>query len=57
MPYINNDGDTRVNNFPTEPKMYVVESNANNSSSNYLPIAITGFVIVGGMMLVAMSVS
>jgi hypothetical protein len=57
MPYINNDGDTRVNNFPVEPKMYVVESNGNNSSGNYVAIGITGFVIVGGMMLVAMSVS
>jgi hypothetical protein len=57
MPYINNDGDTRLNNFPTEPKMYVAESNSTNLTRDYLAIGITGLVLVGGLVLVAMSVS
>jgi hypothetical protein len=57
MPYINNDGDSRLNNFPTEPKMYVDESISDNGTRNYLTIGIVGFVLVGGLMLVAMAVS
>jgi hypothetical protein len=57
MPYINNDGDTRLNNFPTEPKMYVDESTSTSGSQNYLVIGIVGLVLVGGLMAVAMAVS
>jgi hypothetical protein len=57
MPYINNDGDTRLNNFPTEPKMYVAESSDAGNNRNYLIIGILGIVVVAGLILVAMAVS
>ena len=57
MPYINNDGDTRLNNFPTEPKMYVDESTSTSGSRNYLVIGFVGLVLVGGLIAVAMAVS
>jgi hypothetical protein len=56
MSYINNDGDTRLNNFPTEPKMYVAESNITSGFRNYLVIGVVGLVLVGGLMAVAMAV-
>jgi hypothetical protein len=57
MPYINNDGDSRLNNFPTEPKMYVDESTSTAGTKNYLIISIVGVVLVAGLMFVAMAVS
>ena len=57
MPYINNDGDSRLNNFPTEPKMYVAESTSPEFKQNYLMIGIVGFVLVAGSIFVAMAVS
>jgi hypothetical protein len=57
MPYINNDGDTRLNNFPTEPKMYVAESNSPDGKPNYLIIGVVGIVLVAALIFVAMAVS
>ncbi len=57
MPYINNDGDSRLNNFPTEPKMYVDESTPAAGAKNYLIISVVGVVLVAGLMFVAMAVS
>jgi hypothetical protein len=57
MPYINNDGDTRLNNFPTEPKMYVAESASSEGKQNYLVIGIVGLVLVAGLIFVAKAVS
>ncbi len=57
MPYINNDGDTRLNNFPTEPKMYVAESTSGDGKQNYLVIGIAGAVLVAGLIFVAKAVS
>ena len=57
MPYINNDGDNRLNNFPTEPKMYVDESNSTDGKTNYLVIGVVGVVLVAAMTFVAMAVS
>jgi LPXTG-motif cell wall-anchored protein len=57
MPYINNDGDTRLNNFPTEPKMYVDESTGADSNKNYLVIGIVGVILVAGLIFVATAVS
>jgi hypothetical protein len=37
--------------------MYVAESNSTSLNRDYLAIGITGVVLVGGLMLVAMSVS
>jgi hypothetical protein len=57
MPYINNDGDSRLNNFPTEPKMYVTESTSTDLKRNYLIVGIVGLVLVAGSIFVAMAVS
>ena len=57
MPYINNDGDSRLNNFPTEPKMYVAESTSPDRNRNYLIISVVGLVLVVGSILVARAVS
>lgn len=57
MPYINNDGDNRLNNFPTEPKMYVAESTSPSQRRNYLVISVVGLVLVVGSIFVAMAVS
>ncbi len=57
MPYINNDGDSRLNNFPTEPKMYTAEPTSPDQQRNYLIIGVVGVVLVGGLIVVAMAVS
>lgn len=57
MPYINNDGDTRMNNFPTEPKMYVDDSTTADGKQNYLVIGIVGVVLFAALTFVAMAVS
>jgi hypothetical protein len=57
MPYINNDGDSRLNNFPTEPIMYVDESTPAAGTKNYLIISVVGVVLVAGLIFVAMAVS
>ncbi len=58
MPYINNDGDSRLNNFPIEPKMYVDESTSSpKQTRNYLAIGVLGLVLVIGTIFVAMAVS
>jgi hypothetical protein len=57
MPYINNDGDNRLNNFPTEPKMYIAESSSPDQKRNYLIIAVIGLVLVVGLTFVAKAVS
>jgi hypothetical protein len=57
MPYINNDGDSRLNNFPTEPKMYTAEPTSPDQKRNYLIIGVVGALLVGGLIAVAMAVS
>jgi hypothetical protein len=57
MPYINNDGDSRLNNFPTEPQMYVAESATPAQKRNYLIIGIVGLILVVGSIFVAKAVS
>ena len=57
MPYINNDGDTRINNFPTEPKMYVEEASNPNQKRNYTIAGVAGLVLVVGLIFVAKVVS
>ncbi|PSB56347.1 photosystem II assembly protein Psb34 [Chamaesiphon polymorphus] len=57
MPYINNDGDNRLNNFPTEPKMYVAESTSTDSKRNYLVVSVLGLILVVGSIFVAKAVS
>jgi hypothetical protein len=57
MPYLNNDGDSRLNNFPTEPKMYVAESTSTDGKRNYLVIGVVGLVLTIGSIAIAMMVS
>jgi hypothetical protein len=57
MPYINNDGDSRLNNFPTEPQMYVAEAATPTQKRNYLIIGVVGSVVIVGSIFVAMAVS
>jgi hypothetical protein len=57
MPYINNDGDSRLNNFPTEPQMYVAEAATPSQKRNYLIITVVGSVLVVGFIFVAKAVS
>lgn len=57
MPYINNDGDSRLNNFPTEPQMYVAESTTPSQKRNSLMITVIGSVLVVGFIFVAKAVS
>jgi hypothetical protein len=57
MPYINNDGDNRLNNFPTEPKMYVAESTGGDRNRNYLVVSVLGLILVVGSIFVAKAVS
>jgi hypothetical protein len=57
MPYINNDGDKRLNNFPTEPKMYVAESASPDRVRNYTIVSVIGLILVFGLTFVAKAVS
>jgi hypothetical protein len=57
MPYINNDGDSRLNNFPTEPKMYTAEPTSPSEKRNYLIIGVVGVVLVSALIFVATLVS
>jgi hypothetical protein len=57
MPYINNDGDTRLNNFPTEPQMYVAEATSPDQKRNYLIIGGVGLGLIVALIFVAKAVS
>ncbi len=57
MPYINNDGDSRLNNFPTEPQMYVADAITPSQKRNYVISTIVGLVLVVGSIFVAKAVS
>ncbi len=57
MPYIKNDGDSRLNNFPAEPPMYVAESATPAQKRNYLIIGVVGLILVVGSIFVARAVS
>jgi hypothetical protein len=57
MPYINNDGDSRLNNFPIEPQMYVAESSTPTQKRNSWVLVVVGLVLVVGSIFVAKAVS
>ncbi len=57
MPYINNDGDSRLNNFPTEPKMYTAEPSSPEQQQNYLVIGGIGVILMGILIFIATTVS
>jgi hypothetical protein len=57
MPYINNDGDSRINNFPTEPTMYTAETASPNQKRNLAIVSVVGAVLIIGLVVVAAAVS
>lgn len=56
MPYTVEDGG-RLNNFPTEPKMYSAKPPTKIEQIRYLVMGIAGAILVGGLVFVAFSVS
>ncbi|MBD2105401.1 MULTISPECIES: ssl1498 family light-harvesting-like protein [unclassified Nodosilinea] len=56
MPYTTEEGG-RLNNFATEPKMYEAEPPDPSQKRNYLILGGLAFALVGGLLVVAISVS
>jgi hypothetical protein len=56
MPYTTEDGG-RLNNFANEPKMYQAEPPTASEKRNYLIMGILALGLVGGLMIVAFTVS
>ncbi|XGV95271.1 MAG: ssl1498 family light-harvesting-like protein [Leptolyngbya sp. BL-A-14] len=47
----------RLNNFAVEPKMYQAEPPSANQKRNYLILGAGAVVLIGGLLVVAVSVS
>ncbi len=56
MPYTNEEGG-RLNNFASEPKMYMAEPPSGKQKTQYALWAAAAAVLVGGLVFVAVSVS
>jgi hypothetical protein len=56
MPYTNEEGGL-INNFAREPKVYQAEPATNEQKRNYVFVGLAGAVLVGGLIVVAFSVS
>ncbi|MGV2830135.1 photosystem II assembly protein Psb34 [Myxosarcina sp. GI1(2024)] len=56
MPYTTEDGG-RLNNFASEPKMYQAEEPTKNEKRNYVIFGILAFLLVSGVMAVAVYAS
>jgi hypothetical protein len=56
MPYIKEEGG-RLNNFAIEPKMYKAEPPTPSQQRNYIFAAIAALALVGGLVVVAFSIS
>lgn len=56
MRYTVEDGG-RLNNFAVEPKMYQAEEPTKTQKRNYIVLGLLGVVLVGGLVVVAASVS
>ena len=56
MPYVEEDGG-RLNNFAREPVMYQAEEPTKSEKRNYIIFGILGFLLVGGVMAVAVYAS
>ncbi|AFY66029.1 photosystem II assembly protein Psb34 [Geitlerinema sp. PCC 7407] len=56
MPYTNEEGG-RLNNFASEPKMYVAEPPSGKQKTQYALWAAAAAVLVGGLVFVAVSAS
>ncbi len=56
MPYTTEDGG-RLNNFANEPKMYEAEPPSKNQKRNYIILGVLGFLLVAGVITVAVLAS
>jgi hypothetical protein len=56
MPYTEEEGG-RLNNFAREPQMYTAEEPTSTEKRNYLIFGVLAFVLVGGVMAVAVYAS
>jgi hypothetical protein len=56
MRYTVEDGG-RLNNFAVEPKMYQAEPPTNTQKRNYIILGLGALLLVGGLIVVAVSVS
>ena len=56
MPYTNEEGG-RLNNFAREPKIYQAEPPTDSQKRTYIFLGLAGAALVGGLIVVAFSVS
>lgn len=56
MPYTTEEGG-RLNNFAAEPKVYQADAPDKKQQMNYIVLGILAFLLVGGLLFVAFSVS
>ncbi|MEB3181789.1 MAG: ssl1498 family light-harvesting-like protein [Nostocaceae cyanobacterium] len=56
MPYTTEEGG-RLNNFAREPKVYQAEPPTDVQKRNYIFLGIAAALLVGGLIVVAVSVS
>jgi hypothetical protein len=56
MPYTEEEGG-RLNNFAREPKMYTADEPTSTEKRNYLIFGALAFLLVGGVMAVAVYAS
>ncbi|MGL5074494.1 MAG: photosystem II assembly protein Psb34 [Waterburya sp.] len=56
MPYTEEEGG-RLNNFAREPQMYTAEEPSSTEKRNYVIFGVLAFLLVGGVMAVAVYAS
>ena len=56
MPYITEEGG-RLNNFAKEPKVYQAEPPTQTDKRNFIFLGVAAVALVGGLVVVAFSVS
>lgn len=56
MPYTEEEGG-KLNNFAREPKMYQAEEPTKNEKRNYLILGTLAFLLLGGVMAIAVYAS
>ncbi len=56
MPYIEEEGGI-LNNFAREPKMYTAEEPDSSEKRNYVILGVLAFLLLGGLMAVAVYAS
>jgi hypothetical protein len=56
MPYTTEDGG-RLNNFAVEPKVYQAEPPNRKQQIRYAVMGVLGIALIGGLIVIAVSVS